>query len=63
MSASITSASISFASASSRSLRRAATATLAPARASVRAVASPMPLLAPVTSATVPSSRSPMSSW
>ena len=43
-----------------RSLRRAAITTFAPARASTRAVASPMPLLAPVTSATVPSSRSPM---
>ena len=39
-------------------MRRAATATVAPCRASALAVASPMPLLAPVTSATVPSSRS-----
>src|SRR4051794_3249645 len=41
------------ASASRRSLRRAATATVAPSAASARAVASPMPLLAPVTRATV----------
>ena len=39
---------------SSRSARRAATTTAAPARPGPRAVASPMPLLAPVTSATVP---------
>src|SRR5215207_3392082 len=43
-------------SASSRSLRRATTATAAPWVARLRAVAAPMPLLAPVTSATVPSS-------
>src|SRR3954469_13017829 len=52
-SASIASPPISPASASSRSLRRAATATVAPCAASARAVASPIPLLAPVTSATV----------
>ena len=46
---------ISFARRSSRSSRRAASATLAPSAASSRAVASPIPLLAPVTSATVPS--------
>jgi len=40
-------------SASRRSLRRAATATVAPCSARARAVASPIPLLAPVTSATV----------
>src|SRR5690349_15145346 len=51
---------ISPTSASSRSLRRATTATVAPSAASARAVASPMPLLAPVTSATVPSSLRPM---
>src|SRR3954451_11080901 len=53
MSASIASPPISPASASSRSLRRAATATVDPCAASARAVASPIPLLAPVTSATV----------
>src|SRR4051794_36464342 len=41
-------------SASSRSLRRATAATVAPCAASARAGASPIPLLAPVTSATVP---------
>ena len=39
----------------SRSTLRAATATAAPWAARARALASPMPLLAPVTSATVPS--------
>jgi len=39
-------------------LRRAATATVAPCPASVRAVASPIPLLAPVTRATEPRSAS-----
>src|SRR5689334_3669177 len=58
---SVTSASmarppISALSASRRCLRRAATATVAPCSARARAVASPMPLLAPVTSATVPCS-------
>ena len=41
---------------SSRSRRAATRATLAPSAASRRAVASPIPLLAPVTSATTPSS-------
>src|SRR5829696_8399037 len=54
------SAAIAATSASSRSVRRAATATAAPCPASARAAASPMPLLAPVTSATVPSSVSVM---
>src|SRR5215208_2352411 len=49
---------ISSASLSSLSLRRATTATAAPCRASAFAVASPIPLLAPVTNATVPSSLS-----
>ena len=53
-SASIASPPISATSASRRSLRRAATATVAPWSASARAVASPIPLLAPVTSATCP---------
>src|SRR3954453_5822539 len=44
--------SISFASASSRSTRRAAQTTSKPSVASLRAVASPIPLLAPVTTAT-----------
>src|SRR5947209_2077467 len=44
------------ASASSRSRRRATSATCAPCAASATAVASPIPELAPVTSATVPSS-------
>jgi hypothetical protein len=62
-SASITSAvppssRICLARPSSRSTRRAASATAAPSRARYRAVASPMPLDAPVTRATVPSSRS-----
>ena len=48
------------ASASSRSRRRAATATEAPCAARATAVAWPMPLEAPVTRATVPSSRSVM---
>ena len=42
--------------ASSRSRRRATRATVAPSSASAMDVASPMPLLAPVTRATVPSS-------
>src|SRR3984957_12958056 len=41
---------------SRRSRRRATTATVAPSSARAAAVASPMPLLAPVTRATVPSS-------
>jgi hypothetical protein len=45
------------ASASSRSRRLASTATDAPSAASASAVASPIPLLAPVTSATVPRRR------
>src|SRR4051794_12759849 len=44
--------SISLASASSRSSRRAAQTTSKPSAASLRAVASPIPLLAPVTTAT-----------
>jgi hypothetical protein len=48
------------ASASSRSVRRATRATLAPRAASAAAVACPMPLEAPVTSATVPSRSSAM---
>ena len=48
---------ISAASRSSRSRRRAASATFAPCAASARAVASPMPLLAPVINATLPSSE------
>src|SRR4051812_1146554 len=59
MSTSIARPSRSPARASSRSLRRAASATFAPWAASARAVASPMPLLAPVTSATGPSSVMP----
>src|SRR5918992_96378 len=51
----------SAASCSKRSARRATSATVAPRAASALAVASPIPLLAPVTSATVPSSRSAMS--
>src|ERR1700683_3560157 len=47
---------MSAASASSRSPRRAASATAAPSAASAVAAAAPMPLEAPVTSATVPSS-------
>ena len=43
------------ATSSSRSFRRAATATAAPSPASAIAVAAPIPLDAPVTSATVPS--------
>src|SRR3954447_14426449 len=59
MSASMTrddppSASMSPASSSSRGRRRATMPTVAPSRASRRAVAAPMPLLAPVTSATAP---------
>ena len=46
---------ISLASVSSLSLRRAARATAAPVAESWRAVAAPIPLDAPVTSATVPS--------
>ncbi len=45
--------------ASRRSLRRAATATAAPWADSIAAVASPIPLEAPVTRATVPSSGRP----
>src|SRR5918998_3807313 len=45
---------------SSRSARRAGAGTLAPKAAGGSAVASPMPLLAPVTSATVPSRASVM---
>src|ERR1700734_458470 len=60
MSASITSAvpapPMRSARASSRSRRRATSATIAPSPASATAVASPMSLLAPVTRATVPSS-------
>ena len=48
------------ASSSRRSRRRAATATRAPCAAREMAVACPMPLEAPVTRATVPSSRSVM---
>src|SRR5918992_2076132 len=47
---------------SSRSARRATSATAAPWPASALAVASPIPLLAPVTSATVPSRRSAIGS-
>src|SRR5687768_1474322 len=59
MSAATTSAvppavSISAARSSSRSLRRTTSATAAPCSASCRAVAAPIPLLAPVTRATVP---------
>lgn len=50
-------ASIRRASSSSRSRRRAASATVAPSAARASAVASPMPELAPVISAVVPSSR------
>src|SRR5687768_7358292 len=49
--------SISETRASSRSFRRATTATAAPSAASARAVACPMPLLAPVTRAIVPVRR------
>src|SRR5215218_2285949 len=67
MSAGITSAvppafSISAARSSRRSLRRATSATEAPASASWRAVAAPIPLLAPVTRATVPVSVDAMGS-
>jgi hypothetical protein len=48
---------------SSRSVRRAARATAAPRRARASAVASPMPLEAPVTSAAVPSSVSFWMLW
>ena len=50
---------ISLASVSSLSLRLAARATAAPVPESWRAVASPIPLDAPVTSATVPRARRP----
>ncbi len=46
--------SISAASCCNRSARRAANTTVAPARANARAVASPIPLDAPVTIATPP---------
>src|SRR5436190_13171258 len=49
---------ISAAIASSPSRRRAIRATLAPSRASLVAVARPMPLLAPVTTARLPANRS-----
>ncbi len=49
---------ISAAAASSRSSDRLAIATRAPSRASAAAIALPIPLLAPITSATFPSKPS-----
>jgi hypothetical protein len=54
------SARIAAATSSSRSRRRGSSATVAPSAARLCAVAAPMPLLAPVTSATVPWSFSVM---